>query len=118
MAARELAEMGVTRFCTWLELSKVDLDALHKILGDRLEVYAFGRPPLMTTRAKLPAKGDITDTRGNRFRIVPEGELTRVYPGVAFSVSVPEDISAFFDLTNAHLGEKGCSSFNYEREFV
>lgn len=118
LAARELMDMGAGRFCAWLELAKGDIETLHKILGDRLELYAFGRPPLMTTRSKLPAKGDITDNRGNRFRIVPEGELTRVYPGIAFSISVPEGISSFFDLTNAHLGEKGCSSFNYEREFV
>ena len=118
LAARELMDMGADRFCVWLELAKTDIEALRGLLGDRLELYAFGRPPLMTTRSKIPAKGDITDNRGNRFRIVPEGELTRVYPGVAFSISVPEGISAFFDLTNAHLGEKGCSTFNYDREFV
>lgn len=118
LAARELMDMGSDRFCVWLELSKGDVDRLRGILGDRLELYAFGRPPLMTTRAKIPAKGDITDNRGNRFRIVPEGELTRVYSGIAFSISVPDGVSAFFDLTNARLGEKGCSSFNYDREFV
>ncbi|MDT8389038.1 MAG: DUF3656 domain-containing protein [Lentisphaeria bacterium] len=118
LAARELMDMGAGRFCAWLELAKGDIDTLRGLLGDRLELYAFGRPPLMTTRAKLPAKGDITDNRGNRFRIVPEGELTRVYPGIAFSISVPEGVSSFFDLTNARLGEKGCSTFNYNREFV
>lgn len=117
LAARELLAMGAARFCVWLELDGTTIETLRRLLGDRLELYVYGRPPLLTTRARLPVAGPVTDAQGNAFTIVPEGELTRLYSGLPFSLSAPEGVSAFFDLTHSRLGEKASSSFNYERGF-
>jgi hypothetical protein len=118
LAAAELLDMGVDRFCAWIELAKEDIDELRPLLGDRMELYVYGRPPLLTTRAALPAEGDVTDPRGGRFRIVREGNLTRLYPAQVFSITAPEGVSTYFDLTQARPGERDTSTFNYEREFV
>jgi putative protease len=115
-----LKAWGVNRAQLWVELEKEILMRLVEQRPDDVEVYIYGRLPILETRAILPVEGAITDARGAGFTIEAGKVLTTLYPEKVFAI--PEDelppASTFTDLTHARPGEEAVSTFNYEREMA
>ncbi|MEA3391416.1 MAG: hypothetical protein U9Q91_00395, partial [Candidatus Marinimicrobia bacterium] len=87
---------------------------------DDVEVYVYGRLPILETRAILPIEGKITDGRGAGFIIEKGNTLTSLYPEKVFKLPIEElpPVSTFTDLTHAKPDEEAVSNFNYEREMA
>ena len=115
LAAAELRRLGVARVQASVELDRAGLEALrdHSVLP--LEVYRYGRPALLTTRASLPMAGELRDNRGNTFSVRPDErqKLTRLYARAVFSIPHVAGTSDFYDLTQARWDEKETSEFNF-----
>jgi len=115
LAMAELRRFRVTQVQASVELDRPGLEALrdHAVLP--LEVYRYGRPALLTTRAALPVEGELRDNRGNTFSIRPDGRqrLTRLYAKAVFSVPHLAGTLDFYDLTQARWGEQETSEFNF-----
>ena len=117
---KTLKDWGVNRAQLWVELEKEILIRLIEQKPDDVEVYVYGRLPILETRAKLAVQGQITDARGAGFTIEADDVLTTLYPEKVFAIPVDElpEVSTFTDLTHARPGEEGVSTFNYERELA
>jgi putative protease len=115
-----LKEWGSNRVQLWVELEKGILDELARILPDHIEIYRYGRLPILQTRAILPAEGEISDGRGAGFRIEKGDPLTSLYPEAVFALPAGElpPVSTYTDLTHARPDEKTVSRFNFEREMA
>ena len=118
LAAAELQRFGVERVMAHVELEKqavLELDA-HSPLP--VELYRFGRPALLTTRAEIPAEGALRDARGNEFEVRRDGrsKLTRIYPRQVLSLPRLPGIYDFYDLTNARWRSADAATFNFEAE--
>jgi putative protease len=119
LALAELVECGVARAMAWPELDRNALEALALRSADRLEAFAYGRPPLLNTRIELPVQGEITDARGNVFQIEKDGGLWRVFPEDVMELdNLPEGVGRFIDLTHARLNEPSARNFNLDRDFA
>jgi hypothetical protein len=119
LALAELVECGVARAMAWPELDRNALEALAPRSTDRLEVFAYGRPPLLNTRIEPSVKGKITDARGNTFRVEKDGPLWRVFAENVMELDhLPEGIGRFIDLTHARLNEPNARNFNLDRDFA
>ncbi|MCF7853345.1 MAG: hypothetical protein K9N51_00995, partial [Candidatus Pacebacteria bacterium] len=118
LAFEELRSLNVDRAAAWVELDRAALDDLVKRLSGAVEVFAYGRIPILTTRAYLPAKGRVTDARGNGFTIAVEGELTRLYPDKVMRLPVPKGAHEYIDLTHADPGEQETSNVNIDRSWA
>jgi len=118
LAAAEMLSHGARKVTAWVELEKASLLTLIESCGDVIEVFTYGRLPLMSTRYDVPVSGEITDGRGAGFRVVEEGGLTYVLPDKVFAVEPPSGVSTFMDLTHAEPGEPETSCFNYARDLV
>ena len=120
LAIETLKEWGVNRVQLWVELEKEILIRLIEQKPDDVEVYIYGRLPILETRAILPIKGEITDGRGAGFIVEKGDPLTSLYPAAVFALPVDElpAVSTFTDLTHAKPGEKSISVFNFERELA
>jgi hypothetical protein len=120
LAIETLKEWGVNRAQLWVELEKEILMRLIEQKPDDVEVYCYGRLPILHTRAKLPAKGEITDGRGAGFLIESSYPLSSLYPAAVFELPMEElpQVSTFTDLTHARPGETTTSRFNYDREMA
>ncbi|MBO5722737.1 MAG: U32 family peptidase [Lentisphaeria bacterium] len=120
LAVAELAELGADRVQAALELEKDSIEALrsHSVL--EMEVYRYGRPALLTTRAVLPAEGEIEDNRANKFSIRQDKRLglTRLYAKSVFSIPHVAGTSDFYDLTQARWNEPEQNTFNYESSWL
>ena len=81
------------------------------------ELYRYGRPVLLTTRARIPAKGKLTDARGMVFQLDKDGMLTSLRSDKVFSIpSVRDCTGELWDLRAARYGEKDTAPFNFEYE--
>ena len=56
----------------WIELEKPEILSLRKKTDLPLEVYYYGRPRLIVTRAYVPAKNEIKDPKGERFILIKD----------------------------------------------
>ena len=116
MALREVCSLGAHRATAWIELDKAAVHALIDRAPGRIEIYSYGRPALLTTRAGIPAGGRVTDARGNVFHVDKDSEhVTRIYPHAVMDVPVPANADRYIDLTHAEHGETATSTFNWER---
>ena len=106
LALCELLECDVRRATAWPELDAAALKDLCRCDQSRLELFVFGRLPLLATRALLPATGDIRDGRGIAFRVIRENGQTLVLPDVPLRLSQHADVSTYMDLTWARLEEQ------------
>ncbi len=115
-----LKEWGVNRAQLWVELEKEILMRLVEQKPDDVEVYVYGRLPILETRAILPIEGKITDGRGAGFIIEKGNTLTSLYPEKVFKLPIEElpPVSTFTDLTHAEPDEEAVSNFNYDREMA
>ncbi len=120
LAVAELADLGVNRVQASLELEKTSIEELRNHSPLELEVYRYGRFALLTTRATLPAEGEIEDNRANKFSIRSDKRqgLTRLYAKSVFSIPHVAGTSDFYDLTQARWNEQETNSFNFETSWL
>ncbi len=120
LAVDELAELGVNRVQASVELEKSSIEELRAHSALELEVYRYGRIALLTTRATLPAEGEIQDNRANKFSIRSDKRqsLTRLYAKSVLSVPHVAGTSDFYDLTQARWNEPETNSFNFETSWL
>ncbi|MGE4564447.1 MAG: U32 family peptidase [Victivallaceae bacterium] len=120
MAVAELAALGVSKVLAHVELERDAVIALreHSVLP--LELYRFGRPALLVTRAVIPAEGDFRDARGNEFTVRHDhrDNLTRIFPARIVSVPRLPGLSDFYDITNANWDARDTVTFNFETELL
>lgn len=117
-ALRELGNMRTQQATAWVELDRESLSLLREKNPGQIEVFAYGRIPVLSTRFRVPATGIVTDSRGARFSIVRDGEMTHLLPDKVMSVPTLPGTSVFIDLSHADLDEPRTDSFNYSRSFV
>ncbi len=116
IAALELSRFGVTRVTAHLELEKEAIEAFRDKSILPLELYRYGRPVLLITRARISTEGDLRDARGNTFvvRFDKRSGLTRVYPQKIHSVPRLAGVYDYYDLQNAHWNSQDTNTFNFE----
>lgn len=116
MAAEEMRRCGFVQIQAWLELEQNEIRLLAGKSPLTVEVYRYGRPVLLATRAGIPVPdGHIRDARNNGFSVRNDKNagLTYVYPKSVMSIPrIPGTID-FYDLTNAHWNEEDIFSFNF-----
>ena len=117
LAVRELLDQGATRVQAWIELDSVALNALLDRARGALEVFTFGRPPMLTTRATPAMLGAVTDGRGLNFEIVREEGVVRLYAQQAYRIPEQSGVATFMDCARARPDESAASSFNYDQEW-
>ena len=115
-----LAERGVRRVQAWMELEKEAMERLRDCSPLPVEVYRYGRPPLLVTRAAVPRSGSIRDERGNSFTVDPPDSsgITSLYPEDVLSLpEIPGTVSCL-DYRRATPGESPTVTFNFFGELV
>jgi len=116
MAALELARLGATRATAHIELEKAAIEALRDKSVLPIELYRYGRPVLLVSRARIPAEGEFRDARGNTFvvRFDKRSGLTRVYSQKIHSVPRLAGVFDYYDMQNAHWNSQETGTFNYD----
>ena len=122
LAAKELRK--VSSFChfklqniqTWIELEKLEILNLRQKTDLPLELYYYGRPHLLITRAYIPAKNEIKESKGEGFILRKDlkSGLCLLYSEKVFKSCNFKGMSLFFDLSNAEVDEQNISSFNLD----
>ncbi len=112
-AAAEMASFGASQVQAWLELEKDALEALAAKAHVPIEIYRYGRPPVLSTRASIPVEGPISDARGNKFFVAKKGVLTVALPERPMSIPEIEGASSAFDYREAEPDEESLSAFNF-----
>jgi U32 family peptidase len=104
----------------WVELGKDEVDSLLEKSPAPMEIYTYGRPQLLITRAFVPANNIIADSKGNKFIIIKDNRngLALLYADKVFNIPAFNGISTFSDLSNAKLDEKNTSTFNYNYKML
>jgi putative protease len=116
MAVMELADLGVSKIQGWIELERGALTDLVNKSVLPVEIYRYGRPALLSTRAYVVTKDEIKDARNNRF-VIKEDKRTHiasVYPKNVFSIPRLPDTADYYDLTNANWNARDIESFNFD----
>ncbi len=122
LAAKEVRK--VSGFChfklqniqTWIELEKSEILNLRQKTDLPLELYYYGRPHLLITRAYIPAKNEIKESKDEGFILNKDlkSGLCLLYSEKVFKSFNFEGMSLFFDLSNAEVDEQNVSSFNLD----
>ena len=120
LAAAELAQYRVNRVQGHVELEKAALEALRDHSPLPVEIYRYGRPVLLVTRAKIAVSGEIRDSRGMKFHVVfdPDAGLTYLRPGPVVELPHLPGTYDFYDLSAADRHEKTVSTFNFDAEMI
>lgn len=115
-----LEELGSSKVQAWVELDKESIDRLVTASSLRVEIYRYGRVPLLVTRAEIPFEGKMSDSRKNQFVVIKDKFTKLNYLFAKEAVIIPRvnNSDNFYDLTNASWGAKDVSSFNFEKDFV
>ncbi len=118
LAAAELANYGVGRVQAYPELEKTALEQLRDKSPLPVEVFRYGRPVLLVTRAKIAVDGELKDSRGACFLVHfdPNAGLTYLRPGIAFSIPHLPGTYDYYDLIASDWNEKTTSVFNFDTE--
>ena len=115
LAAVELADHGVKLVQGSLELGSAEWNAFAAKSPLPCELYCFGRPVLLSTRAHLPVRGSMSDAKGEKFLVEENGILTQIMAEKVMAVPALSGASAlFFDYRHADGREKGKARFNYD----
>ena len=115
MAAAELADHGVKLVQGSLELGAAEWRAFARKSPLPCELYCYGRPVLLSTRAELPVRGTMSDSKGDRFQVEKNGILTQITAEKVMSVpSLPEAAALFYDYRHADGREKTSAKFNFD----
>ena len=119
MAAEELRRFGAAEVLAHIELEQAAVAELAAASPLPVQLYRFGRPVLLMTRAALPVEGDLRDRRGNGFTVVPgRDKLTRLYPEKIVSLPRMPGVRDFYDLRRAHWGAEHTATFNFSSELT
>lgn len=120
LAVRELAHRGAGCVQGWVELEKQALEDLINFSPVEIEVYRYGRPHILATRAQINVEGDITDSHGVEFIVKKDHneEMTFIYGSKVMSIPHIPGTSDCFDLTNSKLSEKQTTDFNFNKEWI
>ena len=120
MAVKELERFGVSRVQAWIELEKTEIEHLVAKSVLPVEIYRYGRPILLATRAKIPADGHIHDIKHNSFSVRhdPKAGLTYVYSKAVMSIPRVNGTVDFYDLSNAYWNEEETATFNFDLGFM
>jgi putative protease len=116
MAVKELERFGVSRVQAWVELERGEIENLVAKSVLPVEIYRYGRPALLATRASLPADGHIHDIKHNSFSIRhdPKAGLAYVYSKSVMSIPRVPGTADFYDLSNAYWNEDDTATFNFD----
>jgi hypothetical protein len=116
LAVCELRRLGFAKIQAWPELEQTEIESLIAKSTTPIEIYRYGRLPLMMTRAEIPVSGEVRDTRTNKFivRKDPFTGLDYLYSDVVFSIPEIADSADFFDYANAEPDESKSSYFNFK----
>ena len=120
LAVQELADHGVKRVQGWIELEREALTDLVAKSVLPIEIYRYGRPPLLTTRAYIATQGEIKDARNNSF-VVREDKRTHIasiYPKNVFSIPRLPETADYYDLSNANWNAKDIENFNFNNTLM
>ncbi|MDC7126456.1 MAG: DUF3656 domain-containing protein [Spirochaetales bacterium] len=127
LAAKELHSLGVKRCQIWLELDKEAIELAAQNWPVTAEMYRYGRPFLLASRAQLSVEGLITDSRGKTFEVkkAPLHELDfSENDGLSFifpteNIALPEikDCANYYETFNEKNGGEE-TSFNYDFTLV
>ncbi len=120
LTAEVLQLWGVTKVQAWVELDREGFESLLRTSPLRLEMYRYGRPFLLATRARVAAEGEISDPRGRNFYIqyAKDEHLTYIFPYEVLQLPHLEGFDEFYDYRLSSKGERKVSSFNFDTEFV
>lgn len=119
-SATILQELGATKVQPWIELDKESIERIIVASPVKIELYRYGRVPLLVTRAKVSCEGRIKDSRGNEFVVVRDKftKMNYIYGKQAIMIPKLNNCDSFYDLTNASWGDRDNSTFNFDKEFV
>ena len=118
LAAEELRQLGADRVMAWVELEQDAVRALADASPVTVEQYTYGRLPILVTRFVVPARGHMTDARGNGYTVVHEDAVTLLVPDGVFSVPAMAGVPTVVDLRHAELDEPETRPFNFFTELV
>ena len=118
LALYQIKKLGAVKSTAWIELDQDGLNSLINNAPEDVELYTFGRPPVLSTRADIPAEGWINDARGNSFYIEKENVLTHLYPAFPFRMSANRNTHQLIDLRAAYPDESETSDFNLSRAWT
>ncbi len=119
-SVRELQIFGANGIQSWVEMDRRAALDLIKYSPLPVELYRFGRPHILATRAEIHTEGEITDSHGVEF-IVDKDQyegLTFIYGKVPMKIPSLPLSGNCFDLTHADLSEKTTSDFNFSKEWM
>lgn len=120
LAARELSSIGIAQVMAHVELEKAAMEQLIASSVLPVELFRFGRLPLLSTRAAVAVEGQITDARAEHYMVEYDRAcgLTRLYSSQVVSIPRLAGAADFYDLTHAHWGAKEVCDFNFSTELV
>lgn len=119
-SARELKMLGVDNIQSWVEMEKQAALDLIDYSPLPVEIYRFGRPHILATRAEIHTKGEISDSHGVEF-IVDKDQyesLTFIHGKVPMKIPSLPLSGNCFDLTHADFSEKTTTEFNFSKEWI
>ena len=106
---------GIALVQAWLELEKPELEAMIAKSVLPMELYRYGRPPLLSTRAEIAAGHRMSDLRGETFFVERNGLLTQIMAEKVMSIpSVRGAAAGLYDLRHANLNETNTARFNFD----
>jgi putative protease len=119
-AIQELADWRVAKVQGWIELERAALTKLIDKSVLPVEIYRYGRPPLLATRAYISTKGEIKDARNNYFVIQEDHRthITSLYPKHVFSIPRLPNTADYYDLSNSNWNARDIEAFNFNNDLV
>ena len=116
LAVCEFRRLGVSKVQVWIELESTSIEKVIEKSPPPVEIYEFGRPHILVTRAEISTRKQICDYRNNTFT-VEKGEdgITYLYPDKTMKIPNPKKLPSFHDFTHSSTEETDSSRFNYDR---
>lgn len=113
--AIELQRFRVAKILGHCELESTALKALAAHSPLPVELYRFGAPLLLITRAAIQVEGVFRDARGQEFiaKYDKTTQLTRVYPVKTVALPHLPGLLDFYDFRNSAPDNKTVSEFNF-----
>jgi U32 family peptidase len=120
LTIEQLSDFGVDRVQAWPELERAALEELRDASQLELEIYRYGRIPLLVTRAKIPIEGRVKDDLEGSYTVHRDNMLgvTYLYSREVFSIPRLAGTYDYYDLTNARWNDNNTSEFNYRHELM
>jgi len=119
LAVTEIKEHNASKIQAWIELEKESLDALIEKFGSDIEVFAYGRLKLLSTRMNIPAPNEFSDSRGADFYVERHDGMTDLYSTKLYNLDEYSNCNQFFDLSQTEYSFTAPSNmFNHDRDFT